>query len=112
MSGVQMVTSVSLTQDDYVIVKTNVAAQCKGFSLLGFIPIVPAELSKTMDRLYARAELQPGQPQAFANLMVEHTGSYYLLFSIPKTSVHADVVQFKSRTGPTAGANTNSASPP
>ena len=28
-------------------------------------------------------------------LIVEHSGSYWILFGIPKVEVHADIVQFK-----------------
>jgi hypothetical protein len=94
-------TSVSLAADNFVLVKTNVTGQSKGFSLLGFITICPATLSKAMDRMYASAQLRPGEPQTVAHLIVEKSTSYWILFGIPKLEVHADVVAFK----PTATTN-------
>ncbi len=56
----------------------------------------PATLSKAMQRMYAAAQMQPGQPQSIAHLVVEQTSSYYILFGIPKVEVRADIVEFKS----------------
>jgi hypothetical protein len=47
-------TQVQLTQDDFVLVKTNVLGRSRGFSLLGLITIYPATLTKAMSQLYAR----------------------------------------------------------
>jgi len=68
--------------------------QCKGFSLLGIITLVPARFSMAMDRLYAQAEMQPGRPQTLANLVVERSSTYLILYSIPRVSIRADVVEF------------------
>jgi hypothetical protein len=92
-------TGVSLTQDNFVLVKTNVFGVSKGFSLLGFITICPATLSKAMDRMYASAQMRPGEPQTVANLIVERSGSFWILFGIPKVEVHADVVEFRPAVG-------------
>ena len=64
-------TSVNLAQDNFVLVKTNAFGLSKGFSLLGFITICPATLTKAMDRMYASAQMHLGEPQAVANLIVE-----------------------------------------
>jgi len=87
-------TSVNLSEDNFVLVRTNVFGVSKGFSLLGFITIVPANFTTAMDRMYASAQMTPGQPQTVAHLIVEHSGSYWILFGIPKVEVHADIVQF------------------
>lgn len=89
-------TSVNLSQDNFVLVKTNVFGQSKGFSLLGFITICPATLTKAMNRMYASAEMRPGKPQTVAHLIVEHSSSYWILFGIPRTEVHADIVEFRT----------------
>ncbi len=87
-------TSVKLAQDNFELVRTNVVGQSKGFSLLGFITIYPATLTKAVSRMYAAAEMRPGRPQTVANLIVEHSSSYWILFGIPKVEVRADIVQF------------------
>jgi Family of unknown function (DUF6567) len=88
-------TSVNLAQGNFVLVKTNVVGRSKGFSLLGFITIYPATLTTAMSRMYAAAQMHPGEPQSVANLIVEHSGSFWILFGIPKVEVHADIVEFR-----------------
>lgn len=87
-------TTVRLETGNYVTVRTNVVGQSKGFKLLGFITIVPATVDKAMNRMYAAAEVQAGRPQTFAHLMVEQSGIYVILFSIPKVTARADLIEF------------------
>ena len=87
-------TTVSLAQDNFVLVKTNVVGLSKGFSLLGFITIYPATLAKALDRMYGAAQLHIGEPQTVGQLLVQNSSSYWILFGIPKVEVHADVFQF------------------
>ena len=92
-------TSVDLNQDNFVLVRTNVFGVSKGFSLLGFITISPATLSTAMGRMYGSAQMPPGEPQTVANLVVERSSSFWILFGIPKVEVHADVVEFRPGVG-------------
>ncbi len=87
-------TRVSLERGNFSLVRTNVWAQSRGFSLLGFITIYPATLSKAMGRLYSHAGMQPGHAQTISHLVIEQTSSYYILFGIPKVEVRADIVEF------------------
>jgi len=90
-------TSVKLDEANFIVIKTNVVGQCKGFALLGFIGISPAQFTTAMDQLYAKAEMQTGKPQSLANVIVERSSKYLILFSIPKVSVRADVVEFVTK---------------
>jgi hypothetical protein len=87
-------TDVKLTEANFVTAKTNVIGQCKGFSLFGIITLVPARFTIAMDRLYAGAQMQTGRAQTLADVIVEKTSSYWILFSIPRVTVRADVVEF------------------
>ena len=87
-------TSVNLARNNFTLVKTNVWGQSRGFSLLGFITIYPATLTKAMDRMYGAAAMQPGKPQTVAHLVVEQSSSYWILFAIPKIEARADIVEF------------------
>jgi hypothetical protein len=49
-----------------------------------------------MHRLYANANMQPGRSQTLANLVMESDSKFFILFSIPKTSISADVIEFTS----------------
>jgi hypothetical protein len=87
-------TTVKLEQENFIVVKTNVVGRCKGFSLLGIITIVPARFDTAMDRLYGQAEMQPGRSQTLASLVMERSTTYWILYSVPRVSIRADVVEF------------------
>jgi hypothetical protein len=87
-------TAVRLEQANFTTVKTNVVGQTKGFALLGIITLVPARFSTAMDRLYGHAEVRPGAAQTLANVVVERSSTYLILYSIPRVSIRADVVEF------------------
>ena len=96
-------TSVNLAEGNFSVVKTNVVGSSKGFSLLGLIPIYPATVTKAMGRLYAQAGMEEGRPKTVAHLVIEHSSVYFLLFSIPETTVRADIVEFNPQSKPTDG---------
>jgi hypothetical protein len=87
-------TAVRLEEGNFVTVRTNAVGSSKGFKLLGFITLYPATLDKAMNRLYAQARAEEGRPQTLAHLIVEHSGVYVILFSIPKVTARADLVEF------------------
>jgi hypothetical protein len=87
-------TEVKLTEGNFIVAKTNVVGQARGFSLLGIITVVPARFQTAMDRLYTKAEMQSGRAQTLGNVIMEKTSAYWILFSIPRVSVRADVVEF------------------
>lgn len=94
-------TSIRLERANFVTVKTNAVGQARGWSLFGVLTMAPARLGTAMDRLYISAEMQAGRPQTLANVMAERSSSFYILFSVPRVTVRADVVEFvpKESTG-------------
>jgi hypothetical protein len=91
-------TNVKLSEGNFVLVKTNVVGQSRGFALLGIITIVPAQFNTAFSRLYSQAGMEAGKPQTLADVVVEKTGSYWILFSLPRCIVRADVVEFVPET--------------
>jgi len=87
-------TDVRLQEKNFMVIRTNVIGQSKGFSLLGILTIVPAKFTKAMSRLYVQAEMQPGRPQTLVNLIMEKDSLYFILFSFPRTAIRADVIEF------------------
>jgi hypothetical protein len=87
-------TEVRLQQGNFVVIRTNVVGASKGFKLLGFITFHPATLNTAMNRLYAQAQAQHGRPQTLTHLIVERSGIYVILFSIPRVTVRADLIEF------------------
>ena len=87
-------TDVRLQEKNFLVIRTNVMGQSSGFSLLGVLTIVPAKFTKAMSRLYVQAEMQPGRPQTLVNLVMEKDATYFILFSLPRTAICADVIEF------------------
>ena len=87
-------TEVRLQAAQFIVLKTNVVGQSKGFALLGLLTIVPAKFTTAASRLYAQAEMQPGRSQTLANVVMEKDSTFFILFSIPRTAVRADVIAF------------------
>ena len=101
-SGVLHSTQVQLVGNNYRVLQTNVVAKSSGFRLLGFITIKSPSYVKAMSRLYAKAEVEEGQPQAFANVVYETCGMNLILFSLPKIRIRADLVEFMDAPFPPA----------
>jgi hypothetical protein len=87
-------TDVRLQEKNFIVIRTNVMGESSGFSLLGVLTIVPAKFTTAMSRLYVQAEMQPGRPQSLVNLVMEKDATYYILFSLPRTAIRADVIEF------------------
>ena len=87
-------TEVRLQDANFIVTKTNVVGQSQGFSLLGILTIVPAKFTTAASRLYAQAEMQQGRPQTLAHMVMEKDNTYFILFSIPRTAIRADVIEF------------------
>lgn len=87
-------TEVRLQEANFIVTKTNVVGQSKGFSLLGILTIVPAKYTTAASRLYKQAEMQQGRSQTLANMVMEKDSTYLILFSIPRTAIRADVIEF------------------
>ncbi|MFO1500908.1 MAG: DUF6567 family protein [Verrucomicrobiota bacterium] len=90
-------TTITLQEGNFITLRTNVVGRSKGFKLLGFITLRPATLDEAMGQLYMDAQAQHNRPQTLANLIVEHSGIYVILFSIPKVTARADLVEFVPR---------------
>ena len=91
-------TSINLSGGNFTMVKPNVVGRDKGFSLLGLIPIHRPKLTTAMDELYAKANIHHGESKTLSHMIVEHSSTYWILFSRPEITVRADVVQFKPKT--------------
>ena len=87
-------TDVRLQAKNFIVIKTNVMGQSSGFALFGILTIVPAKFTKAMSRLYAQADMQAGRPQTLVNLVMEKDATYFILFSLPRTAIRADVIEF------------------
>jgi len=87
-------TQVDLSRKNFRIVKANATGSSSGFKLLGFIPITAATYSEAMSELYNNAGVTEGTAQTLTNVTQENSTLYLLLFSIPKLTVRADIIEF------------------
>jgi len=83
----------SLTRANFRVLEGNVRGSDFGFSLLGFIPIVPASYGNAMSHLRAKVPAG-GRSVALANVTQDASTIYLVLFSVPRVTVTADVIEF------------------
>lgn len=89
-------TSVSLSKQNYRIVKANAIGKSWGVNLLGIIPVVSPYHSEAITQIYQQAGEMEGRPRALANIINQQTSEFYLLFSIPEIVIIADVIEFEA----------------
>lgn len=87
-------TRVDLTKANYRVVKANAVGSSSGFKLFMVIPIVPTRYTTAMGRLQEQAGVTEGTAQAVVNVAQEQSSLYLLLFSIPKLTIRADIIEF------------------
>ena len=87
-------TQVDLGKKNYRVIKSNAVGASWGFWLLGFIPIVPTSHTEAITDMCGKSSLKEGSAQAYINVAEEKTTIYLILFSLPKLSVRADIVEF------------------
>ena len=86
---------VSLSTGNYKMVKANARGQSKGFSLLGVIPVVQPSYVEAKEQLYnSVGESLIGRSIALINQTEDTTDFYLILFSIPKVTISADIIEF------------------
>jgi hypothetical protein len=88
------VTSVSLAERNYRIVKTNVVGTSRGFALLGLITVKPPNYTEAFAQLYQAGGVSAGKALALINVVQQSSAPYFILFSLPKITLRADVVEF------------------
>lgn len=91
-------TGVSLAENNYKIIKAGVKGESKGFKLLGLITFVSPNYAEAKADLYASVgESLVGRSAALANQTEDKSTFYVILFSIPKVTITADVIEFTQK---------------
>jgi hypothetical protein len=91
---IKSITAVNLSRDNFKIVKTNIHGTDWGINFLGILPIVSPDYTKAISELYRAGAVTEGKPQAIVNILQQHTAPFFILFSIPRITFRADVVEF------------------
>lgn len=87
-------TQVDLGRKNFRVVKANAVGKSSGFKLFGFIPFTSPTYTEAMSDLYRAAGLTEGRAQTLTNVTQENSTLYLVLFSIPKLTIRADVIEF------------------
>ena len=88
-------TDVQLSKNNYKIIKAGAKGESYGFSLFGIIPLGSPNYADAKEALYKSVgEPLTGKAVALANQTEDRSTLYLILFSIPKVTVTADVIEF------------------
>jgi hypothetical protein len=88
-------TQIQLTKNNYKVIKAGAKGESSGFYLFGFIPIVSPNYADAKSNLYVNfGKSLEGKPVALANQTEDKSFMYLILFSIPKVTITADIVEF------------------
>jgi len=99
-------TSVRLSEKNYKLIKAGAMGRSLGFSLLWFIPIVPPTSADAKNSLYKSVgESLTGRAIALANQTYDNSKLNFILFSFPRITVTADVIEFTDE--PAGGGKTS-----
>jgi len=90
-------TNVQLNTNNYTVIKAGAKGVSTGFYLLGFIPIVMPNFADAKADLYLNSnEKLEGRSIALANQTQDQSSIYLILFSIPRYTISADIIEFKN----------------
>ena len=85
----------ALTKKNYKVVKVGAKGESSGFSLLGFIPFFSPTMSEAKEGLYSSVGTSlEGKAIALVNQTEDRSSMYFILFSIPKITITADVIEY------------------
>lgn len=93
-SQVLTATSVNLSESNFKMIKANAMGTSWGFKLLGLISLKSPHYTEAIARLYEMAGVAEGRAQTIANVVYQNSSTYFILFSLPRITVRADVIEF------------------
>jgi len=90
-----------LTEKNYKLIKGGAKGESSGFRLLGIIPFASPSHASAKARLYESiGEPLTGRAVALMNETEDRSVLYLILFSVPKLTVTADVIEFTDKASP------------
>jgi len=86
---------VSLTKKNYKVIKVGAKGESSGFRLLGIIPFASPNYAEAKEALYKSVgESLEGRAIALVNQTEDVSSLYLILFSIPKVTISADIIEY------------------
>jgi hypothetical protein len=89
-------TQTVLDKGNYTMLCPAAKGESSGFALFGIIPFASPTHSKAMSDLYKNIDVK-GKSSSLVNVSQEYSSSYFILFSIPKITITADVIEFNKQ---------------
>jgi type VI secretion system VasD/TssJ family lipoprotein len=86
-------TTAELSRANYRVVATDLRGRDTGFRLFGILPFVSPSYADAMSELRDRVDMS-GRATALVNVTEDESTLYLVLFSLPRVTVTADVVEF------------------
>jgi len=88
---------VSLGKDNFKIIKIGATGTSSGFRLLGIIPFGSPTYAEAKSELYKSiGEDLKGRSVALVNETEDRSFMYFILFSLPKLTISADVIEYQA----------------
>jgi hypothetical protein len=87
-------TSVDLTKPNYRITKLNAIGESTGLKLLCVIPMESPTYATAMEDLLSKSGISVGKSSALINVTQETSNTCLILYSIPKLTIRADIIEF------------------
>jgi hypothetical protein len=101
MRGGTTGTDVQLSQKNYKLIRAGAIGHSYGFRLLGILPMdSPTAADAKADLYKSVGEDLTGKAVALANQTEDRSSLYLILFSIPRITYTADVIEFTDQSGP------------
>ncbi|HWF60207.1 MAG TPA: hypothetical protein VN666_07835 [Nitrospira sp.] len=92
------IAAAGLNKNNFRVVQSNVRGDSYGFRFLMFLPIVSARVADAKEDLYHKLRTDginfEGRSIAFANVTEDQTAYYFLIGSVPRITLTADVIEF------------------
>jgi hypothetical protein len=86
---------VGLSKKNYKVIKVGAKGESSGFRLLGIIPFASPNYADAKESLYKSVgESLEGRAIALVNQTEDVSNLYLILFSIPKVTISADIIEY------------------
>jgi len=99
----QQATRVDLTNANYKVVKSGAVGTSYGFKLFGFLTFSSPSYARAMNDVRKQAPME-GKPTAVTNVTQDSSVIWCLLFTLPKITLTADIVEFTNAAAPPGAA--------
>jgi hypothetical protein len=86
-------TKTTLTKGNFRVIKTSARGTDTGFRLLCFLPVLSPTFADAMENLHSKVQMR-GKATSLVNITQDKSELFLLLFSVPKITITADVIEF------------------